>query len=304
MNLSSLPFLAFLGRKREVVGIDLGASGAKFVVSRPDGPAAFFFPGVLLSHPEQEIAAGRDFLKAHGLQGASVACNIDDPSMKIRRIDLPKMPDYDLREAVRWQLRDVAEGSLDTYVVRYSILEEYLAGETKRLSLVAYAIKREAVARRIELLKKLSLNPVLIEPNAVSLLAAFDRVHGWEAGKAYALIDLGESRSLFTVMGEGKLFFSRPLGLAMGTAGAEPSAFYSALGVEVQRSLDAYSLMFHREKVDHLYVTGGRAGLPEMTDYLTKNLGVPSGVFDPFTGKEGKEGARYAVALGLALYGK
>lgn len=328
--------------------MDLGVAGIKLLSFRPEmGPArrlqCWFYPGSL-GEDKGEAGAFRDFLVANGLGGARVVCNIEDSSLKIRRVDLPKMPDGDLREAIRWQLRDVLEGPATDYVLRYSVIEEYLSGETKKLALVAYAIKKEIIQERVQFLKGLSLIPEAIEPTSVSLIAAFHEIHGWKTGEFYGLIDLGESKSVFLAMGEGKLYFSRPLagisgrdlqsvlakefGLSEDDAGrlkrhlfegsppagplsglkeraeALTASFYTQICLETQRSLDAFFLMFRKEKIHHLFLCGGGATMPGLSAAMSRNLALETSVLDPRKkfGETAPLSHLFDAALGLALY--
>ncbi len=332
-----IPFLGQL-RKKEIMGVDLGSSGVKLVRlrRREDGSVESFhrwhYSGHLLEDPKKEIPAFRDFLRANQLDGARVACNIEDASLKIRRVELPKIPDSDLREAVRWQLRDVVEGSINDYVVRHSFLEEVSVGGVKKLALLAYAIRKNLVFKSMEFLRRLTLEPVAIEPASVSLLAVFDLIQGWQKGEFYGLIDFGDSHAVFTVMSEGKLFFSRPLTnisgrqlkdflgkeLALSNHEVEEllrqglnhekvstllPLYYTQVAVEIQRSMDAFALAFHRDKTHRLFLCGGFGDLPGLSDYLTKNIAVPTSLLDPAKKlPELSEGNFFFdVALGLAL---
>lgn len=339
-------------RKRLTIGMDLGASGVKIVRLAGGFPAAggagpvscWFYPGPVLEKEEQERIPFREFLAANHLAEARVVCNIEDPSLKIRRVDLPKMPDADLREAIRWQLRDVVEGNVADHVVRYSVMEEYLVGETKKLALLVYAIRKEVIQKRVGFLRRVGLVPAAIEPTSVSLLAAFDSVQGWESGEYYGMIDFGESKSVFTAMGDGKLFFSRPL---TGVSGREVSAllsrelalsaeetdqlkrhllsgtpldeknkalgeraegllgsFFTQICLETQRSLDAFFLMFRKEKIQHLVVCGGCATIPGLLTAMGRNLALPTSLLDPSRKFKFTTAAPHLfdAALGLALF--
>lgn len=340
-----LPFLKRFGGQ-DVTGIDIGNYGIKMVrLGRragivDDTVSQWFYPGPL---SENQVHSFREFLVERKLSGASVACNIEDDSMKIRRLDLPKMPEFDLKEAIRWQMRDVVEGPVDDYVVRHSTLEEFSRGETTRLSLVVYAIKKAAVYRMLRLLRQLSLRPVAIEPTVVSLLAAFDQLHGWRKEEFYGLVDLGYTKAHFIAIGGGKLYFSRPLTGVSGEAwkgalekelnlsprdsedlhryllrgGLSETRFaeiekqaealfpgiHTQVALEIQRSINAFSLMFHKDKIHRLFLCGGCSLLPGLKDSLSKTLAIPTQMLDPAAKFQmsSSDAHLYGVALGLAL---
>lgn len=332
------------------MGMDIGATGIKFIVARQVRGEAltishWFYRGPLLDADERELKKLREFLQTHKLSSYSVACNIEDASLKIRKVDLPKMPESDLLEAVRWQLRDAVEGHISEYSVRYSSLEEYANADSKRLSLIAYAIKKKSIRRLLDILRKLALNPVVVEPTSVSLLATFDALHEWKQGEFCGLVNLGEEQSFFTVVGDQKLYFSRPLvgvsnlklkgmlerelGLKNGLADTLKEAllrktplegdlagvkeraealltnFHTQIAIEVQRSIDAFCIMFRSERVHQIFLCGGGASLSGLQESLTGALAIPTAILDPtikFKIASQEPPYLYDVALGLAFY--
>lgn len=300
--MTQIPFIEKL-RRREVIGMDIGGNDVKLARFQRNkdrsvsSVSLWHYPHPLSDSDESCVAPFRDFLHAHRLLHTSVACNIEDPSLRIRRVDLPKMPASDMPEAVRWQMRDVVEGSIPENTICYSELEEYLHGDVKRLSVVAYAVKKNVVLKRMVFLKKLGLNPVALEPTSVSLLAAFHILQEWREGEYYGLIHLSGNRPFFVVVSNHKLFFSRPLADVSGGAS-------TTLSIEAQRSVDAFSLLFRKEKIHHLYLCGDWTDLSGLEESLTKNLAIPTSLLDPsgrFSIRE-ETPYLYNVALGLALY--
>lgn len=86
--------------------------------------------------------------------------------------------------------------------------------------------------------------------------------------------------------------------------------FLSQLAIEVQRSIDAFCIMYGVDHVEDLFICGQGVGYPGLLEYLPKTLGVPTKVFNPF--RRLLEGARqtpevvrqaplFAVATGLAI---
>ena len=259
--------------------------------------------------------------------------------------------------AARWSLRDYVDGDIDDYAVRTPPLQARPEGS---LSVVAYAIKREAVARQCALIRQLGLVPITIEPSAVSLLRLCDYTYGWRTAERYALLDFGTKVSAFTVMERGTLLFSRPLsGICeqalvkllsrnldltlpeasdrlwhyrnQATANPSPAPatdasmskldpdsrvavtmhhYFSQILLEIERSIDAFCMMFQAETAGPLYITGGASYLPKLLPYLTSELHTPIYPLNPF--EHFRLGDRqhtllspifylFAVSAGLAL---
>lgn len=86
--------------------------------------------------------------------------------------------------------------------------------------------------------------------------------------------------------------------------------FLSQLVIEVQRSIDAFCIMYGIDRVDKIHLSGLGAVYPGVSAHMTKNLGIETVVFDPFerlmeparrTDAVKKTAPFYSVAAGLAL---
>lgn len=86
--------------------------------------------------------------------------------------------------------------------------------------------------------------------------------------------------------------------------------YYSQMVIELQRSIDAFCIMYGVDRVDAIHVCGPGIFYPGVVGHLEKTLGLPTTVFDPFAGLE-QQGERteaerlqaplFGVALGLAI---
>ena len=265
---------------------------------------------------DQEVPALQRFLQSHQFIGLPVATNIEDSSLRIRRVEVPKMPDEDLKEAVKWSMREFLDGPIEDYTIRFTPLEELVTSEAHRLGVVAYGIRTQAVEKRANFLKLLGLKPFLVEPNAVAILSAYDWGREWVPKEYHAVVDLGWQRSHFIVAREGKLYFSRPLekislkkffhglrdqfqlneevykkminlcnfdGGKVESLLPDQAVFQTALArflqdasLEIQSSIDSFSVLFHVDKIDFISLCGGGTFLPQVEDRLGKNLGIPT----------------------------
>ena len=77
------------------------------------------------------------------------------------------------------------------------------------------------------------------------------------------------------------------------------------MAVEIQRSLDAFSLLFGNQRIGTLWLCGGGAALPELSLHLATSLGITTEVVHNTFLKWGgprESGYLYVTATGLALY--
>ncbi len=291
-----------LARKAENV-FDLAACGAINVSIRQTTPL------------DQQRAQA--FLKqvSGGLTRAAIS--IDDPSLRIRRMNFVKMPERDLIEAIKWNFREHIDCPIEEYEIGYTPIDGWSEGE--QLAYTAYGASRSAVKECAEVAKQAGLKPVALEPQATALLAAFDYNINWSPKSCVVCLSIGRNASYFTVMSEGQLLFSRPMAgisyevmikiitrtMSVDENGAEDilmacfsrdenellekpdfaeakGIFFSQLVIETQRSIDAFSILFGVDHVDSIHVCGMGAYCPGIVAHMQKTLGVPTSVFDPF----------------------
>lgn len=137
------------------------------------------------------------------------AASIEHPTLRIRRMSLPRMPEPDLIEAIRWNFKGQVEGAIGEYVVGYVPLEGLLEGNKPLV--MAYGIAEQAIKEHVEFIKSLGLKPISIEPTATALFAAFYANGILEKGKHHVCVALGDSAAHFIVMRDKSMLFSRPL---------------------------------------------------------------------------------------------
>lgn len=86
--------------------------------------------------------------------------------------------------------------------------------------------------------------------------------------------------------------------------------FLSQLVIEVQRSIDAFCIMYGVDRVEDIFICGQGVAYPGLLEYMPKTLGISTKVFNPFgrllekarqTPEVARQAPAFAVATGLAI---
>lgn len=86
--------------------------------------------------------------------------------------------------------------------------------------------------------------------------------------------------------------------------------FFSQMVIEIQRSIDAFCIMYGLERVDQIHICGQGIRYPDVVSYIKKTLGVETNMFNPFDKLMDAEqksddtlryAPLYATAVGLAI---
>lgn len=368
MNIPSLDLAeikASFRSRPERLGLEIEGGVVRFVRTEkyPDGSRKIATFGEVAVDPwhasELELQRLRAYIAHVGGDLKKVAVNMEHSTLRIRRMNLAKMPERDLIEAIKWNFREQVEVPIEKYVVGFTPLDMTVEGNKQ--ALIAYGVSQEAVNSHVQLIKSLGVKLVSLEPAATALLAVFDAGGVLEDGKYHVCIASGEDASYFLVLKGMMVLFSRPMtGIGMGglvkyvmrnlnleekeardalaswmkaprgeipqkadetsiisddalvkRVDAGVKIFFSKLVVEVQRSIDAFSIMYGVEGVDVVHLCGSGVFLPGLVDHLKKTLGIDTNIFNPFAKLLGTteerppetmdKGPLYAVAAGLAI---
>ena len=286
-----IPILKNLGRKNSV-GIDLGGGAFKFArlaTTAPDRHKLVFLDSFEVPKDSDQLPQLlKEFVSRHKLADMPAAVSFQDETLHIRKLELPKMPAEDLKEAVRWQMRDIAEGSMDDYVVSHSTVREQASADVTRLTLLGYAVKKPAMRETELLLQKAGLKPFFMEPTPVSLAHSVERVSPSPENTWTGCVDIGMKKSYFIAIGFGRLQFVRYMsGISLAQAQELKENYPAKLAVEIQHAIDAFSIACHVERLEKIILAGGGASLDGLSPFLSQNIGITTEVLNPFQGIEG-----------------
>ena len=307
--------------KKNLLGVDIGSSSIKVVKLKQRGGACTLTRAGYEKLPTEASGplvseALRTLLKIQGIGSGRVASAIDGKSLTFRDIRLPKMPEGDLREAVRWEIKKGIDFPEDA-VIDYVVNDEVIEGGKTTLSILAFAVKKEEVSGHAGILKEASLILDAIDVGPMALLSAFDYNYAAEKDKRYAILDIGASKTTLAIVFKSTLRFTRyiPLGgndITTAIQNAEGTYFQAAeedkvryapvldesseavqssvksfiegLSQELRSSLRYYQAQLREGAVDGILISGGCSRIKEIAGYLENALGIPTALYDTMRG--------------------
>lgn len=311
--------------KSNLIGVDIGSYSVK-VVALVGTEGAYTLGGAALFRLPREGGEGlpatppflSGILKAKRIRGSRAAALMSGPSLIFKHLKLPVMPEKDLKEAVRWEVRKdlaIAVSPADL-VLDYMTAARAAKPGNNTLSIIAFAAVRSDVERSISLFRDAGLELRVLEVVPSALLFSFNANNEWEPGVNYAMLDIGETKSTLAILKDKRLSFAREIGtggadftrhLASGMGKPEEDAeeYKIAFGltsdggmeedkakkilsqaverlcVEVQRSFDYFQAQFREGSVSKLFLSGGSARLKGIEEFVSNIIAVPVFKDDP-----------------------
>ena len=201
----------------ETIGLDIGSHSIKLIGLKMTSTGPF------LTHIGiKEILPGQDqerlgylsevvkaLLREVGIKPGNVRLTVSGSGVHIRRIVLPSMPKAELKEAVRWGIKEHLPFPVETAQIDFHILDEFVEKGMKKLDLIVVACPYHFIDRTLSIVKGAGLEPVHLDVGPFALWDAFLTWGGVKEEGEVALIDLGADKTGIHLFKGGILQFSR-----------------------------------------------------------------------------------------------
>lgn len=313
-----------------IIGLDLGSSAVRAVqVTAGRGGAGIDRLGqISLPHgavrdgeivePAVVVEALTELWSRFSFSGRRVALGVANQQVVVRQLDLPLMPEAELRRSLQFQVADAIPIPVDQAILDYHVLGPVVNEQGEPLiRLLLVAAQRQMVESVLDVVRRARLEPVALDLDAFAVLRSLaPRGHSAEPD-GELLLDVGAAVTNIVVHQGGAPRFVRILlqggnsvteslvdGLGLSFADAEVAKSrpvvqdeYSfgeedqharlvaeqaqRFADEIRGSLDYYSAQPEAVRVGRVVLSGGASLLPLLRDRLADTLGLPVAWGDP-----------------------
>jgi len=201
----------------ETIGLDVGSHSIKLVGLKMTSKGAF------LTHLGiKEIPPGGDQTNATsiseilktlvsdvGLKTKKVSLTISGSGVNIQRISIPAIPKAELKEAVRWEIKEHLPFPVETAQIGFYILGEIIEDNVKKLDLMVVACPNHLIEQTLSIVRGAGLQPIHLDVGPFALWNALLTWGRVKEGEQVALIDLGADNTGIHLFKDGNLQFSR-----------------------------------------------------------------------------------------------
>lgn len=272
---------------------------------------------------------------------------INGSSASIKQITTMEMPSEELDSAMTFEARKHIPMDGTDAVIDYQILGSNQR-EVDKIDVGLVACTKGVLNGHIDLIKECGLKPGVVDVNPIAISNAFTFVKNMPDDGLVVILDIGAVSSTLVVYGKGQLYFTRDLligghhfvkelsekkeisyteaqdmlykdGLtsAISNVSADPAAnvgiaertVYDNLVEDLRRSLRFYAKQTGQSFFLKIFLSGGAAVTPGLSEFVSSKLNIDCDIFNPFFELDGADNlsvtnpSQYTTALGLGIRG-
>jgi type IV pilus assembly protein PilM len=312
--------MGLFGRKRTVIGLDIGSGFVKVVEmdhsgDQPEVVRVAMRPLMPDAIVEGEIMdyglvsdAVQGLFHELGMKGAEVATAVGGHDVIIKKIEMDRMKESDAREVIKWEAEQHVPFDIKSVELDFQILDP--AGDGLQMEVLLVAAKRELIDNKVGLLQDAGVEPIVIDVDAFALHNAFEHNYPEAQDGIVALVNVGHETTNVSILEDGVPILTRDIpfgsrkiredlqrerGLTAEQAEDVVQARETAadLGTFVQASADevavgierASAFLMTREdgnSVGRIFLSGGGARIPGMSQSLAQRMNVETQLVNPF----------------------
>lgn len=211
---------------RPAVGLDIGSRVVKAVQLKKAGKGIELEKfGIADIYPSGEKPAAADAQRRSiveaikqamsdaGITADQVVTAVAGESIIVRYIQLPDMPEEELKNALRWEAEEYIPFRVEDVNIDSSIIGRTGEGSNARLDVLLVCARKDLIEDQIQLLSEAGLSAATIDVDSFAFLNCFDVNYKPEGSEVAGLINVGGDITSISVYSGGAPRFSRDISI-------------------------------------------------------------------------------------------
>lgn len=233
------------GRKKNLVGLDIGSSTVKAVEMKAGKNDTWQLTTIGMEYlPHESIVDGQimdstsvidaiqRLFSEYKIKTQDVATAISGSSVIVKKIQLPSMSEQELAESIHWEAEQYIPFDIQEVNLDYQVLDPGAAGGNMDILLVA--AKKDKINDYQSVITQAGRNPIVMDIDAFALQNAYEMNYGVEPGRVIAMVNVGASQANVNVMRGDTSIFTRDITTVGGNQYS--SAIQKDLGVGFEQA--------------------------------------------------------------------
>jgi len=212
------------GKKKGLVGVDIGSSAVKAVELKPIGKGGMDFQLVNIGMealPPEAIVDGaimdsgavidavQRLFSTQKIKTADVATAVSGNAVIVKKISLPQMSEDELAESIHWEAEQYIPFDIQDVNIDYEVIED--AGEAGNMDVLLVAVKKDKISDYTSAISQAGRNPSVVDVDVFALQNCFEINYGLDPGRIIALLNIGASIMNINILRGSSSIFNRDI---------------------------------------------------------------------------------------------
>jgi type IV pilus assembly protein PilM len=202
------------------VGIDIGSHSIKVAqVAASRNGYTLMRAGSTLTPPESVkqgaiedrfavAEAIRTLLQDLGISNTLAVAAISGPTVMVRQVQLPAMPEHQLRKSIYWEARNYISLPVEDSLIEFQILDTHTTDGIPQMDVMLVAAPRDIVDTRVAALEQAGVDPIAVELEPFALIRGLVDLPSGNTGSV-ALVDIGATYTHISIISNGNFALTR-----------------------------------------------------------------------------------------------
>ena len=247
--------MALFGKKKGLVGLDIGSSAIKAVELKASGkgggeyqlvnigieplPPEAIVDGAIMDSGAVIDAIQRLF-QAQKIKTTDVATGVSGNAVIVKKISLPQMSQEELAESIHWEAEQYIPFDIQDVALDYEVIE---GGGGGNMDVLLVAVKKDKISDFTSAISQAGRNASIVDVDVFALQNCYEVNYGIDPGRVVALLNVGASIMNINIIKGGTSIFNRDI--AVGG-----NQYTDAIQKDLNLSFDQAEALKKGERVD------------------------------------------------------
>ena len=247
--------MALFGKKKGLVGLDIGSSAIKAVELKASGKGGSEYQLVNIGIeplPPEAIVDGaimdsgavidaiQRLFQAQKIKTTDVATGVSGNAVIVKKISLPQMSQEELAESIHWEAEQYIPFDIQDVALDYEVIE---GGGGGNMDVLLVAVKKDKISDFTSAISQAGRNASIVDVDVFALQNCYEVNYGIDPGRVVALLNVGASIMNINIIKGGTSIFNRDI--AVGG-----NQYTDAIQKDLNLSFDQAEALKKGERVD------------------------------------------------------
>jgi type IV pilus assembly protein PilM len=198
--------VGLFGKKKGLVGVDIGSSAVKAVELKVGGKGDAEFQLLNIGMeplPPEAIVDGaimdsgavidsiQRLFQENKIKTTDVATGVSGNAVIVKKISLPQMTPDELAESIHWEAEQYIPFDIQDVQLDYELIEG--GGSGGNMDVLLVAVKKEKISEYRSAIEQAGRNAAVVDVDVFALQNCYEINYGVDAGRVVALLNIGAS---------------------------------------------------------------------------------------------------------------